>query len=49
MGVYARERVEEYFTPQRMANDVERVYRKLLDVTTQFEAHAVQPEETAVL
>lgn len=30
MGIYARERVKQYFTPQRLANDVEQVYRSIL-------------------
>lgn len=30
MGEYARERVTQYFTPQRLANDVEQVYRSVL-------------------
>lgn len=32
MGTYARERVEEYFTPTRMADDVLQVYSKLLAI-----------------
>ncbi len=30
MGEYGRKRVEEYFNPPRMANEVERVYRSVL-------------------
>jgi glycosyltransferase involved in cell wall biosynthesis len=43
MGVYARERVEEYFTPRRMANDVEHIYRQLLGDTTPSVARVTQP------
>jgi glycosyltransferase involved in cell wall biosynthesis len=31
MGAYARKRVEEYFNPPRMANEVEEIYRRILD------------------
>jgi glycosyltransferase involved in cell wall biosynthesis len=30
MGAYGRRRVEEYFTPQRLASDFERIYREIL-------------------
>ena len=30
MGEYARQRVDEYFNPQRLANDVEQIYRLVL-------------------
>jgi glycosyltransferase involved in cell wall biosynthesis len=30
MGEYGRERIEQYFNPQRMANDVEQVYQLVL-------------------
>jgi glycosyltransferase involved in cell wall biosynthesis len=30
MGTYARQRVDEYFTPQRLANEVEQIYRLVL-------------------
>ncbi len=31
MGAYARQRVEEYFNPQRLANEVEQIYRLVLE------------------
>lgn len=30
LGMYGRQRVEEYFTPRRMADDVEKIYRSLV-------------------
>lgn len=33
MGEYARQQVEEYFSPQRLANDVEQIYRLVLEHT----------------
>jgi len=30
MGEYGRRRVEEYYTPQRMADEVEQIYRKIM-------------------
>jgi glycosyltransferase involved in cell wall biosynthesis len=30
MGTYARQRVEDYFNPQRLSNDVEHIYRQVL-------------------
>jgi glycosyltransferase involved in cell wall biosynthesis len=30
MGAHGRRRVEEYFTPERLASDFERIYRKIL-------------------
>ena len=32
MGEYGRLRVEEYFSPQRMAKDIENIYRKVLQI-----------------
>lgn len=46
MGAYNRKRVEEYFTPQRMANDVERVYQEILGLGTKL---AEQPLTSTAL
>ncbi len=32
MGMFARSRIESYFTPQRLADDVEQVYRRVLSL-----------------
>lgn len=31
MGQYGRSRVESYYTPQRLARDIEQIYRKVMD------------------
>ncbi len=46
MGEYGRKRVEEYFNPQRLANDVERVYRAVLGEAMEPQARTIPDVET---
>ena len=48
MGEYARQRIEEYFNPQRLANDVERVYRTVLGEAVEPQAELLPDVETVV-
>jgi glycosyltransferase involved in cell wall biosynthesis len=49
MGAHGRRRVEEYFHPARMADDFERVYRSMLDVSVPvaFGAQSPAPSRSA--
>ncbi len=46
MGEYGRKRVEEYFNPPRMANEVERVYRSVLGEVIELQVGPIPDVET---